>query len=116
LAPPLAYVMVLLTGSGEGWGHAWKPKYVEPVAVTVAAMLAATSTRPAPTWYAVYGNGFDVLISASLSWGAVQVGCSCTRIAAAPATCGVAIDVPLIVWYQPSVALPPARAARMSTP
>ena len=48
--PLLAYVMVRLTGVGDECGHAWKPKYAEPVAVTVEAMLAAMSSRPAPTW------------------------------------------------------------------
>jgi hypothetical protein len=37
---------------------------------------------------------FAVPTSAVLSCAAVQSGCSCSRIAAAADTCGVAIDVP----------------------
>ncbi|MFD1272694.1 hypothetical protein ACFQ51_15205 [Streptomyces kaempferi] len=52
----------------------------------------------APAWYGVYaGVALALLTSASLSWVPVQSGCSEARSAAAPATCGVAIDVPLIV-------------------
>ena len=41
---------------------------------------------------------FAELISASLSCWPVQERVQPARIAAAPATCGVAIEVPLIVW------------------
>ena len=42
--------------------------------------------------------GPAVPISADLTFHADQPGCSCSSSAAAPATCGVAIDVPLSHW------------------
>jgi hypothetical protein len=42
----------------------------------------------------VYGPGKAVLISAAFSCAGTIDGNSCFRIAAEPATCGVAIEVP----------------------
>src|SRR6185369_11086895 len=57
-----------------------------------------------------------VLTSASLICWPVQSGCSCATSAAVPATCGVAIEVPLIDTYEPEPGEYCDRAARMSTP
>ena len=57
-----------------------------------------------------------VLVSAARSCAAVYSGCCCLRIAAAPATCGVAIDVPLLLVYAPSPSLSAERAAVTSLP
>jgi hypothetical protein len=42
-----------------------------------------------------------LLINASLMRWPDHCGCCCARIAAAPDTCGVAIDVPLMERYIP---------------
>ena len=58
-------------------------------------------------------------MSAALSCAGVQSGCSPARIAAEPATCGVAIEVPDSDMYMsPGVPRKPSllRAAVMSTP
>jgi hypothetical protein len=90
---------------------------VEPVAVTVDRTAAATSTRPAPAAYASSPLSLcEVLISASLSRAGGQSGCCWASSAAAPATCGEAIEVPSSSVYQPVSAVPPALAARMPTP
>jgi hypothetical protein len=61
------------------------------------------SRRPVPTSYGVVpGSAFADDISASLSRRGDQAGCAAARRAAAPTTCGAAIDVPSIVWYMPS--------------
>src|SRR6478752_5389703 len=83
-------------------------------------MAAATSTRPVPTSYGEYAGSspWALLTSCSLSCSPLQPGCSWARIAAAPETCGVAIEVPLRVRYipvSPSV-MSCDRAAVMSTP
>ncbi len=64
----------------------------------------------------MYSPSTAVLASADLSWSVVRSGFAPSRIAAAPATCGVAIDVPLIATYEPSPPLSPERAAVMSPP
>lgn len=57
-------------------------------------------------------------VRAALMWAPVQVGFFCLRIAAAPATCGVAIDVPFRLWYPGGFcpATPAAAAAVIDTP
>ena len=76
------------------------------------------SSRPVPTSYGVVpGSSFADDISASLSRRGDHAGCAAARIAAAPATWGVAIEVPSIVWYMPSPhAICCDRAAVTSTP
>jgi hypothetical protein len=64
--------------------------------------------------------GLAVPISTALIRAGVQLGQRWAMIAAAPATCGVAIDVPVARachWPTGSPrAVPAARAATMSTP
>ncbi|MGY3060769.1 hypothetical protein ACVWZD_005014 [Streptomyces sp. TE3672] len=57
-------------------------------------------------------------VRAALICAPVQAGFFCLRIAAAPATCGVAIDVPLLLTYPGGFwsGVPLAAAAVMSTP
>src|ERR687886_760264 len=61
------------------------------VATTGVAVARSTSSRPAPTWYTPAPDTSCALLTrADFSVGAVQSGCCWARIAAAPATCGVA--------------------------
>ncbi len=57
-----------------------------------------------------------MLTIASLICSAVQSGWAAATSAAVPATCGVAIEVPLIVVYIPEPRTSCERAARTSTP
>lgn len=84
----------------------------------MAFTAAAMSSRPLPPWYGLDCRVLAVVpTSASLSCRPFQSGCFCAKRAAAPATWGVAIDVPLMVWYAPSPSGAYCdRAARMSTP
>lgn len=97
----LLYVSVLVTGLFPSYGQLTKPRSALPVAVICAETAAGTSTRPAPTSYDVPSICLDVLIRPSLSCCPVQSGCFWASSAATPATCGVAIDVPLIDVYGP---------------
>ena len=79
------------------------------------------SRRPPPWAYTLSsGWGLAVPISTALIRPGVQLGQRWARMAAAPATCGVAIEVPVArVYHWPtgsSRAVPAARAATMSTP
>ncbi len=70
--------------------------------------------RPAPWSNALTpGVGLAVVASTDLSCAGVHSGCCCLSNAAAPATCGVAMDVPLNATCSPFV---PAAAATMPTP
>ena len=80
----------------DAWGT-WPRDSTAVSTETVSATASATSARPAP--WAVTGMS----VSASLvetsrvfssSWS--HCGCWADRIAAAPAMCGVAIEVPFI--------------------
>ena len=86
------------------------------VVVTGCSTAAMTSRRPAPWARTSPGTSdFADETRAALSCCPVQVGCACLTMAAAPATCGVAIDVPDMAAYALSPR-PPARAAEMPTP
>jgi hypothetical protein len=62
---------------------------------TSVVMAAATSTRPAPSTKTPNPEvDRDEAMSAALSSAARQSGCCWARSTAAPATCGVAIEVP----------------------
>src|SRR5207244_5722067 len=47
-APVLVYATARSTGAASSCGQPSKPKYADPVAVTVAGRKPPTSTRPAP--------------------------------------------------------------------
>ncbi|MGI3225637.1 hypothetical protein ACRJ4B_18890 [Streptomyces sp. GTA36] len=96
--PALRYVTSLVTGRSSVWGNSCVPKPSEAgLLVSCWVIAPATSTRPVPCVYAeVAAVGFAEAVSAALIRGPVQSGCRWARIAAAPATCGVAIDVPLM--------------------
>src|SRR5581483_6268984 len=69
-------------------------------AKTSGALAAGTWTRPPPSRvvgssFAAEGAGFPVRTGADFTWATVQSGCRCSRSAAAPATCGAAMLVPL---------------------
>lgn len=67
-------------------------------AVTREESAPGTSTLPAPCSYTpAPSTGSAAPMSAALSCCASQSGCRCLRMAAAPETCGVAMEVPLIV-------------------
>ena len=69
-----------------------------------AARLGSISPDPASNGVAgVFASscstsGSAVVISDDFSAAGLKVGCSCVSSAAAPATCGADIDVPLIDW------------------
>ena len=72
-----------------------RPKSATAVPVTGWVVARARSTRPAPWAYTVWSAAvLAVLTSASLIFAPVQSGCCWASRAAAPATCGVAIEVP----------------------
>ncbi len=88
---------------------------------TRAAIAFATSTRPEPCSNAVsFGLAVVAPDSTALSRAPVQSGFRWARSAAAPATCGVAIDVPDSAVYPSATGSPmvPAEcsAATMPTP
>ena len=89
--PLLVYVTGRSTTEPSG---ATGPRLTVAVAVTSGPMTRATSTRPVPCADQVTPTSLALFTRASLSRPAVQSGCRCARIAAAPATCGVAIEVP----------------------
>src|SRR6476620_6476373 len=96
-------------------GHAKVPPCTG-IVVTGAFAAANTSRRPAPCARTSPGTSdFADETSAALSCWPVQDGCACLTMAAAPATWGVAIDVPDIAAYALSPR-PPDRAAEMPTP
>src|ERR1700741_5405559 len=68
-------------------------------AVAVAARIA--STLPAPTTITLCASPCAVETIADLIRSAVQSGSSARSSAATPATCGVAIDVPLCATSPP---------------
>ena len=79
------------------------------------------STRPVPASKPVASaTGTALLAMTDLICSPSQPGCFCLTIAARPATCGVAIEVPLMVVYASSTigpsSVPAARAAVTSTP
>ena len=88
------------------------------MAKTPVCAAAATSSRPLPAWKASYcGVCRELLASRSFSWLPVRSGWAAAMSAAAPVTCGVAMEVPLMVWYAPrSLPSKAELAARMSTP
>jgi hypothetical protein len=113
-------VIVLVTASSSECGQLIRPTdTVAGSATTSWPTARATSTRPAPCSYTPAAPGSAAPTSAAFTCAPVHSGCRCARIAADPATCGVAIDVPLIVTYR-SPRSPRAeyrdRAAVISTP
>ena len=85
----LTYVTSRVTGSVSS------PKSTVLDAYTPCATARSTATRPPPCSYTDRaGSPTAVLTSASLSCCPVQSGWRCARIAAAPATCGAAMEVP----------------------
>ncbi|MGI3228217.1 hypothetical protein ACRJ4B_34860 [Streptomyces sp. GTA36] len=72
------------------------PKSTEPDSATTRLVAArARSTRPAPCWWTFSsGLGSAEPVSSALSRAPLQSGCCWSTRAAAPATCGAAIDVP----------------------
>ena len=72
------------------------------VAITGVSMARLGFTRPAPVRVSGYGAPYSsrvctaVFINAALTIVGVQPGCRSSSNAAAPATCGDAIDVPVI--------------------
>ena len=82
--------------AAESWGT--RPSESTAVSTeTVAATASATSARPAP-WVVTGMSASASLVDTrrALSSSGSHCGCWAARIAAAPATCGVAIEVPLI--------------------
>ena len=71
-------------------------------AITGVSMAMCGFTRPAPVRVSGYGSPFSsrvceaVFINAALMTEGDQSGCRSINNAAAPATCGAAIEVPLI--------------------
>lgn len=92
-------------GAASGWdyevGLVYRSRLGDPVPALVTTPVVAAE------------------VSALATWAGVYVGCAARISAAAPTTCGVAIDVPLIVLvavllvYQDDVMLVPG--AKMST-
>ena len=98
VVPRFWYVICSVTGVSSVCGHCWMPKLTDDgSAITVCLMALSTWMRPEPCWNGVYLPPLAEPVSAPLSSAYVQSGCCCLRIAAAPATCGVAIDVPEMV-------------------
>lgn len=96
--PRLRYVSCLVTGLSSVCGHCWVPKLSDPgSAITDCLMALSTWMRPEPCWNGVYLPPLAEPVSAPFSSAYVQSGCCCLRIAAAPATCGVAMEVPSMV-------------------
>jgi hypothetical protein len=92
--PALRYSTVRVTLSAVSFSTC-RPKSATGVAVTCWVVARVRSTRPAPWSYTVaFALVAAVLTSVSLIRCPDQSGCCCARIAAAPATCGVAIEVP----------------------
>ncbi len=96
--PRLRYVSSLVTGLSSVCGHCWTPKLTDAgSAITDCLMAWSTWMRPEPCWNGVYLPPLVEPVRAPFSSAYFHSGCCCFRIAAAPATCGVAIDVPEIV-------------------
>src|SRR5206468_9232624 len=88
-------LLVYVTGrTAAALSDATAPTLTAAVAVTSGPMTRATSTRPVPCAHQITPSSLALFTRASLSRPAVQSGCRCARIAAAPATCGVAMEVP----------------------
>ncbi len=119
-APPLLrYVTCSVTGVSSVWGQLCVPRFTETgSATTVWSIALSTVSRPAPCWKTEWEPSLAEPVRAAFSWAPVQVGFFCLRIAAAPATCGVAIDVPFRLWYPGGFcpATPAAAAAVIDTP
>ncbi len=98
LVPRLRYVTCLATGVSSVCGHCCTPKLTETGSATIVwAIARSTWIRPEPCWNGLYAPGLVDAVSAPFSSEYFQSGCCCLSSAAAPATCGVAIDVPEIV-------------------
>ena len=99
--PRLWYVTVADCVTSSSYGHSARVKLtLGGCAMTSCVIAWARSRRPAPCAYGLrVGFGADEPISAAFTCAGDQSGCCCRRIAAAPATCGAAIDVPDKVRY-----------------
>ncbi len=110
-SPLLRYVTCRVTGASSEWGHACVPRLTETGSeTTVWSIARPTARRPAPCWNTVGEPPSADPVRTALSCAPVQPGFFCLRIAAAPATCGVAIEVPSLVVY-PGGFCPPVPAA-----
>lgn len=96
LSVVLVYVMSLVAISVSPSSNL--PKLSVGVAKTFCPTARTASTRPSPCSNTeLSAFVFAVVARASLICRPVQSGCACATSAAAPATCGVAIDVPFAV-------------------
>lgn len=100
LSAVLVYGTSTLVRSPLSCGQ-WKvPPWTAGAPSTVASTAAFTSRRPPPVSRTSPGtSALAEETSAALICCALQSGWRCLTIAAAPATCGAAIDVPLMDWY-----------------
>ncbi len=88
----------LVTGLSSACGHCCTPKLSDTgSATTVCAIALSTWTRPEPCSNGVYFPPLVEAVSAAFSSAYFQSGCCCLSSAAAPATCGVAMEVPEMV-------------------
>ncbi|OEJ34324.1 hypothetical protein BGK67_25955 [Streptomyces subrutilus] len=84
--------------------------------MTVTSRAARRSSRPPPVSRTSPGTAvFAEPTRAALTCCEVHSGWRCLTMAAAPATCGVAMEVPDMPWYA-YTPRPPAAAAEIPTP
>lgn len=94
-AEVLVYGTETVVRSVRSCGQAKVPPWTAGEPRTVWSIAALTSRRPPPTSRTSPGTELSAeATSADLICGPVQSGWRCLTMAAAPATCGVAIDVP----------------------
>jgi hypothetical protein len=114
--PVLDSVMVLVPPIVGRERSASPNESVAGVAVSTALAAAATSSRPEPCAVgSVPLSGFAVPTSVDFTAPGDCPGCSWRSRAAAPATCGAAIEVPDI-RYSPGAYRPFGTVERISTP
>ncbi len=99
LSPELVYGTWTVVRSLPSWGQLKVPPWTAGAPVTVVEIAALASSRPPPVSRTSPGTAVVAEeTSAALICWAVQSGWRCLTRAAAPATWGVAIDVPDIAW------------------
>ncbi len=100
LSVVLVYGTSTVVRSEESCGQPKEPPCTAGEPSTFWSIAALASSRPPPVSPAVPGTALsaDDTRAALIRW-ALQSGWRCLTRAAAPATCGVAIDVPLMDWY-----------------
>src|SRR5690606_16161715 len=118
-SPVFVYVAGSVTVS-PSCGHAKVPNETDGVAVTSCASAPGIVIRPAPSDQTPAPVGSADAMSAALSAGPSSSGRACLSTAAAPATCGVAMEVPSRAVCRSSTTspspVPAARAATMPAP